>query len=753
MIRSSLFLLSIPGLFAQLRPAHPARLAVDSPFRFTYSLPSGVLVSVATVDSAGDVYFGGTTGVALPTTQGAFQSTFSACADNNPIVQPGCKWAFVGKLSPAGSLIWLTYLADLNGNSTISAIAADTKGKVYVAGTASPIGNLPPAFPVTPGAFSTTGPGPNQSGNFLAELNSTGTGLIYGTYFFANLRIVALVPDGNGSLYFGVDVPGTISVPQVNPLPGMAASTSQAAYVAKMNPTGTALSFATWINSTAGSESGLGNLATDALGNLYIAGGCYNVGVQCVPTTPGAFQTSLSGPSEIFAMKLTAAGSMVYSTLLAGSGTQTVGGIAADADGNLTIVGALDGTSTSDFPVTPNAFQTSAVLLDRESLSSGFVAKLNPAGSALVYSTYFTGTSGEDEVTSVFLDTSGNAIFEGLSYSPDLPVTPDAWIPCHPAPNFQYANDPEANYIARLSADGQSLVYSTFIGSLPNGMVADGLGFAGLDAGNDLYFFVESVILRYHITERPNGSVACVANASHGYESALAPLEMVRIRGNDVAGGRSMGTTLSGGTLPASDQGLQVLMNGQVAPLIEVEPDQITVVAPAELPVSGTVTVKVLQNGNAAELPVVAQAAAPGIITTDGLAYGDAVALNQDGTANSHTNLAAPGSVISLFMTGLGATSPLLQAGTVASGSGALAPGASLQVTLYRSICPVIYAGPAPGQLAGIYQVNIQVPATGIMDWVPMGVAAFDQLGQSQLGNYTVGFYVSCPAGSTCVLW
>jgi uncharacterized protein (TIGR03437 family) len=752
MIRSGLFLLSFTALVAQVKPRQPLPALSGGPFRFTYSLP-GAQLSAATVDSAGNVYFGGTTSVALPTTPGAFQGAFNACAANNAILQPSCEWAFVGKLSRAGRLIWLTYLADPNGNSKISAIAADGRGNVYVAGSASPVNNLPPAFPVTPGAFSTIGPGTRQSGAFLAELNSTGTGLIYATYFFVNLSIVALVPDGDGSLYFGADVQGTVSLPQVTPLPGMSPSTSEAAYVARMNPTGSALSFATWINSTAGSESALGKLTMDSTGNLYIAGGCYNTSVQCVPTTLGAFQTSLSGPSGIFAMKVTATGSVVYSTFLAGSGIQTVAGIAADADGYLTIGGGLEGTSTSDFPVTPNAFQTSAVLLDRQSLSSGFVAKLDPTGSKLVYSTYFTGTSGEDEVTAVFLDTRGNAIFEGISYSPDLPVTSTAWAPCHPAPNFEYANGPEANYIARLSANGQSLLYSTFVGSLPNGMVGDGLSFAGVDAENDLYFFVGSVILRYQLTERPKGSAACVANASHGYESALAPLEMVRIRGNNVARGRSMGTTLTGGALPTSDQGLQVLMNGQVAPLVAVEPDQITVVAPAALPTSGSITVQVVQNGNASELAVAAQAAAPGIITTDGLAYGDAVAVNQDGTANSHTNPAAPGSVIALFMTGLGATSPLLQAGTVASQGGGLAAGTSMQVTLYGSICQVQYAGPAPGQLAGIYQVNIQVPSTGIMDWVPMGVAAFDQLGQSQLGNFTVGFYVSCPAGSKCVLW
>ena len=282
----------------------------------------------------------------------------------------------------------------------------------------------------------------------------------------------------------------------------------------------------------------LGNLTMDPSGNLYITGGCAYA-VPCLQTTPGAFLTA-PGPGIIFAMKLTAGRSVVYSTFLPGG----FAGIAADADGNLTVVGSF---GASKLPVTPNAFQTSPVFANPQAGYGGFVEKLDSTGSKLIYATYFTGTSGQDNVTGVFIDTRGNAIFEGYAYSPDLPVTSNAWLPCHPAPNFAYANGPEANYISRLSADGESLLYSSFIGTLPNGMVGDGLRFAGLDAENDLYLWVANVIVRYHITQRPKGSAACAANASHGYQSALAPLELVLIRGNDVAGGRSMGTTITGG--------------------------------------------------------------------------------------------------------------------------------------------------------------------------------------------------------------
>ena len=166
--------------------------------------------------------------------------------------------------------------------------------------------------------------------------------------------------------------------------------------------------------------------------------------------------------------------------------------------------------------------------------------------------------------------------------------------------------------------------------------------------------------------------------------------------------------------MPVNDDGLQVLMNGQIAPLVAAQSSiKSRWWRPAGIPSNGTVLVQVVQNGNAVDLPVAAQAAAPAIVTTSGLAYGDALVFNQDGTANSHANPAAPGSVVTLYMTGLGATNPLLQAGTVASGPGTLAAGASLSVTLYQSTCTVEYAGPAPGELAGIYQVNVQGTCDG----------------------------------------
>src|ERR1019366_1127190 len=116
---------SPPETLPQTSSAVPAPTA--DPVQYTFSLARGAEIAAATVDQAGNVYFTGSTGVQLPATPGAFQATFAPCAAVIGTVQhPGhvaCSWAFVGKLAPDGSIVWLTYLADPNGSSTIGKIA------------------------------------------------------------------------------------------------------------------------------------------------------------------------------------------------------------------------------------------------------------------------------------------------------------------------------------------------------------------------------------------------------------------------------------------------------------------------------------------------------------------------------------------------------------------------------------------------------------------------------------------------------
>ena len=147
--------------------------------------------------------------------------------------------------------------------------------------------------------------------------------------------------------------------------------------MAKLNPSGSALVYSTYLAAPATAINGI---AVDGSGNAYVTG----VSSTNFPTTPGAF---LSGSRwrRAFVAKLNATGSaLVYTTLLGGTELDKGYRIAVDGSGNAYVTGL---TSSTDFPTTPGAFQTTY-----GGTGDAFVTELNTAGTALVYSTYLGGS-------------------------------------------------------------------------------------------------------------------------------------------------------------------------------------------------------------------------------------------------------------------------------------------------------------------------------------------------------------------------
>src|SRR6185436_20109324 len=137
------------------------------------------------------------------------------------------------------------------------------------------------------------------------------------------------------------------------------------------------------------------------------------------PVTPNAFQqtqNSTNGNGEVFITKFTPDGaSIVYSTLLGGSSTDTSTGLGLDAAGNAYVVGWTD---SADFPVR-NAFQPTL-----RGSPNAFLTKLNATGSDLLYSTFLGGTGNFDFGTDIAVDAAGNAYITGSTGSINFPVTP-----------------------------------------------------------------------------------------------------------------------------------------------------------------------------------------------------------------------------------------------------------------------------------------------------------------------------------------
>jgi probable HAF family extracellular repeat protein len=378
------------------------------------------------VDGRGNVYVTGETiGSPFPTTPGAYQTSFSGGGD-----------AFVTKLNPAGNaLVYSTYLGG-PGTDFGHAIAVDATGNAYVTGHTSG------GFPATSGTVQPLYGGGNADA-FVAKLDPTGSALVYSTYLGGGGTDIGegIAVDGHGDAYVTGLTDGGF------PTTAGAFQTAYGggdsdAFVAKLNAAGTAFGYSTYLGGPGfGAAAGI---AVDADGNAFVVG----VTGPGFPTTPGAVQTAHGGAAvNAFVTKLNAAGSApVYSTYLGGRLDAGAGGIAVDGSGNAFVVGNAHG----DFPTTPGALQVGY----GGGFDDVFVTKLNPAGSALVYSTYLGG-SESDAGYSIAIDTAGNAYVTGRSYG-GFPTTPGA---------FQTAFGGRFDaFLAQLDATGSTLAYSTYLG-------------------------------------------------------------------------------------------------------------------------------------------------------------------------------------------------------------------------------------------------------------------------------------------------
>ena len=412
-------------------------------------------VTSIAVDGWGNAYLAGwTTSYDLPTV--------------NPVraLESGSVDAFVAKLGPGGnSLVYCTYLGG-RGDDRAFGIAVDSWGNAYVTGWTGSS-----SFPTVAPVQSALAGGKDA---FVAKLNSAGNALVYSTYLGGGGSDSGngIAVDSSGNAYvtgytYSMNFPTLSAFQTSNHGP-------QNAFITKLSPAGVML-YSTYLGGN-GNDSAAA-IAVDAAGSAYITGGTTSTNFP----TAAPIQPVSGGNQDAFVTKLNPAGNgLVYSTYLGGSGgmvgsMEAGTGIALDATGAAYVTGV---TSSTNFPVTAGALQVT----NMGGGGDAFVAKLNPAGSALAYSTYLGGSS-VDYASGIAVDFLGNAYITGYTASYDF-LSLRA---------LQTGNaGPYDAFLTKLNPAGSGLVFSTYLGGTAsdaaNAVAVDSLGnayVAGLTQSND----------------------------------------------------------------------------------------------------------------------------------------------------------------------------------------------------------------------------------------------------------------------------
>ena len=271
-------------------------------------------------------------------------------------------------------------------------------------------------------------------------------GVLVGTYFGGTASDwafdVALDTDGNA---FVVGFTNSSDFPTTPDAHDPSPNGDYDAFLAKFARSGAPL-YSTLFGGS--SSDVLEALALDASGNAYVVG---STNSSDFPTTPGALDTTYNGGGDAVLAKFDSSGALTYATLLGGTGADAARALMVDPFGNAYVLGA---TWSADFPVTPGAYHAGHIV-SKDSSKDFFITKVDPTGSALVYSAVIGGMRW-DEPFDLAIDGAGAAYVVGYTESSDFPITADAFDD-----TLSDLGDP---FALKLAPDGRSLGYSTFLG-------------------------------------------------------------------------------------------------------------------------------------------------------------------------------------------------------------------------------------------------------------------------------------------------
>ena len=615
--------------------------------------------TVVALGPDGSVFAAGVTqSTDFPTTQGAMQPTGNAGS------------VFAVKLDANGNVLYATYVP----TTYCAAIATDSVGHLMLTGTLIP----GESFTATPGAVMGAPlppalPFPYYTTSYLLELDPSGRKSDLAIVGFGGSEVAF---DSQGYIYaagaFGQAVPTTKGAFQSD-VTGKVCATSQISsalcqyqHIAKIDPTGTQLIYATYLAGSWGaSPSGM---AVDTAGNVILAG---TTSSPDYPTTADAYQPeSFGNPQPQY--------------------------------------------------LAPASMQAPT--------SAGYVTKLNATGTGLIWSTYFAGSGANipdslpvgDLITGMAVDASGNVLIEGFAMSPDLPGlwnTPVAARPAIPPAGTLYN---PVGFLGRIGANGSTIAPTQLVSAMQFSQPAASSVSATPDGDAVLVASLLQAAPLFDVSLGALGRVEAICDpADEAKIVNVAAGQLLTLYGSNLApANSSSGVAISFNGIAApilyasGDQiNLQVPYEiaGQTEVTMQVSSSSVTPVV-SESYILGV----------APRQPSAFVSAASftdtffDVATCNGqtIAGTEALALNADGTLNSCANPAAAGSTVMLFLDGMGVTSPAQATGAISTSAVAIAPPAALVPPPNGSLPVALPTQTISGLLADVVAVEVSAPTS-----------------------------------------
>jgi uncharacterized protein (TIGR03437 family) len=621
------------------------------------------------------------------------------------------------KIPSSGSPVRLIFGGTL-GNDLANAVTTDSSGNVYVVGATTST-DFPIVGPLAFQSIATFG----LQKAFVVALGSALTASVvgYSAWFGGSATDeaygIALGP--NNLLYIVGD---TTSIDFLNSTDdGVLINTNAFqdsnhggydGFLLSMTTAGL-FNFATYIGGT--SDDHAYGVAVDANSYIYVVGETESTDFPSYPDSmaeASIFQT-YQGGGDGFAIKLegvtnteTFGSAGLWSIFLGGSSEDIANAVALDSSGNPYVAGV---TASTNFPVGGTGFQTTY----QGGLSDGFIIALNADGLTGFWGS-FVGSSGDDTLNSIALDSSGNIYVTGTTDGTTYPVTSSA---------LQSTNAGGQDVVVtELNNNGSSVLYSTYMGGSANDI---GRGIT-VGSNGSIYLAGITASLNFPLTSNayqttygggasdaffailgcstgtPTIAAGGIGNAASYSTTALSPGGIFAIFGSYYSCAPTSSTSVP---LTTTLNGVTVDVNGTAVPLYYVGEGQIN----AQLPygtATGNATITVTASGGtsaASTLPV--EEAGPGIFTIGT----QAAAVNADGTVNTTSNPAAAGSYISVYFTGTGPVSNAPASGAAAPSSPLSQATLPFSATIGGETAKVLFLGLAPG-FVGLGQANITIP-------------------------------------------